>query len=117
MATIERTRERDPYGDLEYRVSWEDNDGVGRERFFESYRAAGRYAEKVEAQLFDEARQALEFDTAHSFAAPPAPTCTVNLREIQVKSFIYNRNSCFLVRGFRVSLTPRMEREVEQCAN
>jgi hypothetical protein len=57
MAEIFRTRDHDPYGDLEYCVEWEDNDGVGRQRFFKSRRAAERYALEVESALLNEAVQ------------------------------------------------------------
>lgn len=55
MAEIIKTRVQDPYGDVEHRVVWEDNDGVGRERYFRSRRAAERYATKIEADLLNEA--------------------------------------------------------------
>jgi hypothetical protein len=57
VAEITRTRDHDPYGDLEYCVEWQDNEGVGRERYFKSYRAAERHALKVETELFNEAVQ------------------------------------------------------------
>ena len=57
MAEVFRTRDHDPYGDLEYCVEWEDNEGVGRERYFKSRRAAERYAVEIEAKLFNEAVQ------------------------------------------------------------
>jgi hypothetical protein len=55
MAEITRTRDHDPYGDLEYCVEWTDNDGIGRERYFKSFRAAEKYALKIETELLDEA--------------------------------------------------------------
>lgn len=64
MAKIHRTRDHDPYGDLEYCVEWQDNEGVGRERYFRSRRAAERYALKVESELLAEAVQS--FNTAHA---------------------------------------------------
>ncbi|HET7084142.1 MAG TPA: hypothetical protein VFI23_05185 [Rhizomicrobium sp.] len=40
---------------MEYCVSWEDNDGVGRERYFRSRSAAERHAMEVERGLLREA--------------------------------------------------------------
>ena len=57
MAYVFRTRDHDPYGDLEYCVEWEDNEGVGRERYFKSRRAAERYAVEIEAKLLNEVVQ------------------------------------------------------------
>ena len=57
MAEISRTRDHDPYGELEYCVEWVDNDGVGRERYFRSRRAAERYALDVESTLLNETIQ------------------------------------------------------------
>jgi hypothetical protein len=54
VAEIYRTRDHDPYGDLEFCVEWEDNDRVRRTRYFKSYRAAGRYAVQVEVDLLNE---------------------------------------------------------------
>jgi hypothetical protein len=55
MAQVLRTRDHDPYGDMEYCVSWEDNEGVGRERYFRSRREAERHAMEVERGLLREA--------------------------------------------------------------
>jgi hypothetical protein len=57
MAEITRTRDHDPYGDVEYCVEWEDNDGIGRERYFKSQRAAERYTVQIEVKLLNEAVQ------------------------------------------------------------
>lgn len=57
MADIFRTRDHDPYGDVEYCVEWEDNEGVGRQRYFGSRRAAERYALEIESALLQEAVQ------------------------------------------------------------
>jgi hypothetical protein len=57
MADIFRTRDHDPYGDVEYCVEWEDNEGVGRQRYFKSRRAAERYALEIESVLLQEAVQ------------------------------------------------------------
>lgn len=68
MAKITRTRDHDPYGDLEYCVEWTDNDGVGRERYFRSRRAAEKYALEVETELLNEAVQGFNeaFDSLSS---------------------------------------------------
>jgi len=57
MAEVHRTRDRDLYGELEYSVEWQDNDGVGRELYFKSRRAAERFASKIESELLSEAVQ------------------------------------------------------------
>lgn len=68
MANITRTRDHDPYGDLEYCVEWHDNEGVGRERYFKSRRAAERYSLQVESELLTEAVQS--FKLAYATARP-----------------------------------------------
>jgi hypothetical protein len=68
VANITRTRDHDPYGDLEYCVEWQDNEGVGRERYFKSRRAAERYALQVESELLTEAVQS--FKVAYAAARP-----------------------------------------------
>lgn len=57
MAEITRTRDHDPYGDMEYCIEWTDNDGIGRERYFKSRRAAEKFAVEIEAELLTEAVQ------------------------------------------------------------
>jgi hypothetical protein len=44
-------------GGRRFRVEWEDNGGLTRDRHFDSYRAAGRFAVKIETRLFIEALQ------------------------------------------------------------
>ena len=70
MAEISRTRDHDPYGDLEYCVEWVDNDGVGRERYFKSRRAAERYALDVEARLLSETIQQIVGTAGPSYSLP-----------------------------------------------
>ena len=54
MAEITETRTHDPYGGLEYRVEWEDNEGRLKERFFKSHEAAERYSLEIELKLLNE---------------------------------------------------------------
>lgn len=68
MVEITRTRDHDPYGDVEYLVEWADNDGVGRERYFKSRREAERFALEIETTLLNEAVQ--DFNNAYSAMSP-----------------------------------------------
>jgi hypothetical protein len=63
MADITETTDHDPYGDLEYRVVWTDNDGVRKKRYFRSKGAAQRHALRVEVNLLNQAVR--EFLKAH----------------------------------------------------
>ena len=55
MAEISATRDHDPYGELEYRVDWEENDGSTRKRFFKSRRSAEQFAVEIEVLLLGQA--------------------------------------------------------------
>jgi hypothetical protein len=58
LAEIIKTSEH--YPSFAYRVEWEDNDGVGRERYFKSYRSAERFAVEVEVEMFNQANVDLQ---------------------------------------------------------
>lgn len=58
MATIELDRTfYARHGERRYRVGFEDDDGLTRERYFTSRRAAERYALEIEMRLLNEAGQ------------------------------------------------------------
>jgi hypothetical protein len=58
MAKISSMRDKHT-GATRFKVEWEDNDGVGGERTFESRNAAERYALNAEVRLFNDAVQRL----------------------------------------------------------
>lgn len=63
MADIFKTTDHDPYGEIEYGVEWQDNDGIVRERYFKSKRAAERFAVDIEVLLLDEVVQSIVADS------------------------------------------------------
>ena len=58
MSDITRTKDRHT-GEIKFKLEWEDNDGVTRERFFSSRNAAERHALNSQIKLINELVQSL----------------------------------------------------------
>lgn len=55
MVEVCEATDHDPYGDLEYRVEWTDDDGNYKARYFKSKGVAERFALRIEVRLLDQA--------------------------------------------------------------